>query len=141
MVRLAEESILKEEAKVLEELVLAASRNDELSDDESDDESCALNISCHGRQFQQMTQQNKCDIQIVRKRKLQTHLDSIDQELTELCFTSLSSELKQSKNNDEDISPRTAKTIKRSLEHFSPYTTPRRPTMENTITIGTNLKL
>ena len=141
MVRLAEESILKEETKVLEELALAAASEDDLSDDETDDESCALNISCHGLQFQQMTKQNKCDIQIVRKRKLQTHLDSLDQELTELCFKSVTSDLNQSKEEDKEISPRTAKTIKRSIEQFTSFTTPRRTTTQNTFTIASSFKL
>lgn len=126
MVRLANESIVSlEESETLKALVAAATTSideDDVSDVESEDESCALNISCHGAQFRQMIQEDKCDLQIVRKRKLQTHLASLDSELSHLCFTSLNSTHKStSDDNDADISPRTAKIIKRSIEHSTPY--------------------
>lgn len=120
--RLSRMVLLDKEAmnKSLDELIFTIN-NDEDEDDESEDESCAaLNVSCHGTHFQQMVQENKCDLQIVRKRKLQTHLESLDDELTTLCLGALNSTHSSKSDVLEDISPRTAKIIKRSMDDFIP---------------------
>jgi len=119
-----------DEGKALDQLTLTLTADDS-SDDESEDESCGLNISCHGSQFRQMVQENKCDSQIVRKRKLQTHLDSLDSELSTLCFTLNPKDEFIHKSKDDDlkeceVSPRTAKIIKRSMEHYPPNSSTRK---------------
>merc|ERR1712212_244117 len=117
------------EEQDLEKLILASNATNE-SDDESEDESYGLNISCHGSQFRQMVQENKCDSNTVRKRKLQTHLDSLGSELSTLCFSLKENFTDSVKSKDSDLketelSPRTAKIIKRSLENSPPKSTTR----------------
>lgn len=83
MVPIAESAIFDED---LEKFVLgSASDFDSEEEEDSEDDSCALNVSCHSSHFKGMMRDKDCGSLIVKKRKLQTHLDSLDIELSSLC--------------------------------------------------------
>ncbi|XP_031573352.1 uncharacterized protein LOC116307309 [Actinia tenebrosa] len=83
MVPIAETTIFDED---LEKFVLGSASDFSDSDEEdSEDDSCALNVSCHSSHFKGMVKDNDCGSLTVKKRKLQTHLDHLDIELSTLC--------------------------------------------------------
>jgi hypothetical protein len=82
MIPIAESTIFDEE---LEKFVLGCASDVDSDDEESEDDSCALNVSCHSSHFKEMIKDKNCGSQAVKRRKLQTHLDDLDFELASLC--------------------------------------------------------
>ena len=83
MVPLATSSIMKEEDKgFVDDLVWSA----EVFSDEEEEDNDALNTSCHGNHFKRMYEPEGCGKLAVKRRKLQTHLQTLDLDFLALKF-------------------------------------------------------
>ncbi|EDO48797.1 predicted protein [Nematostella vectensis] len=83
--------VIKENSPVLEvedELkFMALERSFESDDEEESEDSDALNFSCHNSHFKRLFDEKPCDPLVIKRRKLKTHLSSLDLELASLCFS------------------------------------------------------